>query len=238
MKIAREALLAHLDGIYCGGLIPQAAFSGAFATAARSANRAMAVFTEGLDIEGELEEPIGIGASDAQFRTLIAQLRACKDDTVQVHVSNQRLMIAVGNQHGAFLTTDPEVVTQRIPDAQVDAIRAEAEQAGEKYPLPMETVGTLLAQQKARKAEDVKLILGPKESGVRLGSTTQDQWQTPLPGLTSEEAGQYLMPPQAFVAVLEQVTDGAELWVAGDEVKMLVVQNGPRLYLLTLKDVE
>lgn len=228
MKIARQILLQHLEGVHCSGLIPEAVFSGKFAAVAKSGDGVLVVEANGLDVEEELEREAGF-----DLRILTSVLGDQTADEVEIGLSN-RLFVGAGKISLALVTTDPANTITRVEDKALTAIKKIAEVEGDGYPLDPGAVKAFLKLQKALTGiEEVTVVLG-KESGFRLGSGTEHQGQVALPGVSVKESSTRRLPAQNFKTVLEMVGPKAQIWFGPEPSphSAVTIKDGTHTYYL------
>ena len=236
MKIGRSQLLEHLQGVYCGGLIPQAAFAGPFQTAAVSGSGTVMVVTDGIAGVDVLDEPVGIGASPSQFKRLISVLGVGEDAEVEIRVNNQRLMVGLGKTQAAFVTCAPEAVIGGLSPEQVQKVIAAVPLEGDGLVLDARAIQDTLAMHRVLSSDYAQFIFGPEHGGIRFGRGTEDQGLISFPGLRTDYQDNRLVSAEALSAVLGLLGMDARIWpgVAGSTV---VVRSGAHTYYLSaLKD--
>lgn len=228
MKIERKKLLEHLEGVRCGGRVPEALFTGAFSTVAKSEDGVLIVEVDALEGAEDLEDEIGI-----DLGILTSALKA--DSVAEVEIGfSKRLFVGAGKINLAMVTTTRQTTTTTVPDKVLKGVKGLAQVEGDGYPLSPEAVKAFLDLQKILSAATMaQIVLGP-ESGFRLGSGTEHQGQVTLAGVEVEDKSKRSVSAPALKAVLEQVGPDARIWfgVDPDPHSAVTIRDGAHTYYL------
>lgn len=229
MKIERRKLLDHLKAVILKDLVPQAAFSGPFASAAVSADNTVIVLTDGVPgMEVGLEEAIGV----LDLGLVVRALEVSSADMVEVGVRDQRITVTAGRSRIALVTAAPEGTTGHLSAAAVDRLLEISPKEGDGLPVDPGAASELLGAMRLLDADSVTLKLGKRVSGVLVGRGTENQALVEFPGVTYDQKDERILAAPALREVLSLATEDTRTWL-GEEGGTVIIETGAVTYYLS-----
>jgi hypothetical protein len=208
MEFDKDALLLHLNRIYCDEEVNEAVFETDLSVTAITPDQAFFVSTPPFVEEDGFQERVGL----INLNLLINAIKLCPDEQIDLALQedangSQRLMVT-DEAEGYIIISDPDIIGTRVKEADREAVLNALPDEG--VPIPDRTAKQLLARQDLLGAMELTFNVSPDGTVIEVGPNTGNYWKVEYPGLRDDEEYELILQANALVAALEQIDDYSE----------------------------